>query len=113
MPPRARPPPHARPTSSRRSFAPSSPRFCSEPRSPRRRSRPWPSRRLNALGMKCPQPVLKVAALVPQMAPGDTLKVSGNCPTFEADVRKWAERMKKTILAVEKLPDGLLIHIQF
>ena len=68
---------------------------------------------LNALGMKCPQPVLKIAAMLPQIAPGDTLKVSGNCSTFEADVRKWAERAKKTILAVEKLPDGLLIHIQF
>jgi len=68
---------------------------------------------LNALGLKCPQPVLKIAALMPQIQPGDTLKVSGNCPTFEADVRKWAARMKKTILAVENLGDGLLIHIQF
>ncbi len=68
---------------------------------------------LNAMGLKCPQPVLKIAALVPQMQAGDTLKVSGNCPTFEADCRKWAERMKKTVLSVEPHGDGLLITIQF
>jgi tRNA 2-thiouridine synthesizing protein A len=68
---------------------------------------------LNALGLKCPQPVLKIAAIMPQLQPGDTLKVSGNCATFEADVRKWAERMKKTVLSVETLADGQLITVQF
>jgi len=68
---------------------------------------------LDARGLRCPQPVLKLAALVPKMAAGDLIEVSGDCPTFEDDVRKWCARMKKTVLAVR--PDGgaKFIKIQF
>ena len=68
---------------------------------------------LNALGLKCPQPITRIAAMIPQMKPGDVLSVSGDCPTFEADARKWAERAKKTILAVRHEGTGLVIQIQF
>jgi len=68
---------------------------------------------INAVGLKCPQPVLKLAAMMPQIAPGDIVAVSGDCSTFEADMRKWAERMKKTILSVTRNGDVLTIQVQF
>ena len=40
---------------------------------------------LDTLGMKCPQPVLKIAVRAPDMKPGDILEVLGDCPTFEKD----------------------------
>jgi len=55
---------------------------------------------LDCLGLKCPQPVLKVAAKVPTMKPGDILEVLGDCPTFEKDMRQFAQRTGKTVLAV-------------
>jgi len=45
--------------------------------------------RLDATGFKCPQPVLKIAVISPDMEPGDILDVIGDCPTFEKDVRVW------------------------
>ena len=58
--------------------------------------------KLDATGLKCPQPVLKITAISPEIQPGDVLEVSGDCPTFEADVRKWCDRMRRTLLAVNQ-----------
>ena len=69
--------------------------------------------RLDALGLRCPQPVLKVAAKMPEMAKGDMLEVVGDCPTFEDDMRKWCDRMKKTLLAITQDGDAKTIQIQF
>lgn len=56
---------------------------------------------LDTLGMKCPQPVLKIAVKSPDMQPGDILEVLGDCPTFEKDVRTWCERLSKVLLSVQ------------
>lgn len=69
---------------------------------------------LDTTGLKCPQPVLKVAAMSPDMVPGDILEVVGDCPTFEKDVRAWCERMNRVCLSVKEDGDGTLrIQIQF
>lgn len=56
---------------------------------------------LNMVGMKCPQPVLKIAVKAPEMNPGDILEVIGDCPTFERDVRAWCQRLNKTFLSIQ------------
>jgi tRNA 2-thiouridine synthesizing protein A len=53
---------------------------------------------LDTVGLKCPQPILKIAAKSPDMQPGDILEVIGDCPTFERDIRAWCKRLKKTLL---------------
>ncbi|MBN2559738.1 MAG: sulfurtransferase TusA family protein [Phycisphaerae bacterium] len=55
---------------------------------------------LDCCGMRCPQPVLKIAAKAPEMPAGDILEVTADCPTFDKDVRAWCTRMNKTLLAV-------------
>ncbi len=69
--------------------------------------------KLDAMGLRCPQPILKIAAKLPEMHDGDVLEVSGDCPTFEQDVRKWCERMRKTLLAVNHQGDARVAMIQF
>lgn len=69
---------------------------------------------LDTLGLKCPQPVLKIAVKAPDMIPGDILEVLGDCPTFEKDVRTWCERLGKVFLSIQD--DGQnkkAIQIQF
>ena len=69
---------------------------------------------LDTLGMKCPQPVLKVAVKAPDMKPGDILEILGDCPTFERDVRTWCERLRKVVLSVkDDGGDKKTIQIQF
>ena len=55
---------------------------------------------LDTAGLKCPQPVMKIAVLTPDLKPGDVLEVIGDCPTFERDVRVWCERLGKTLFSV-------------
>ena len=69
---------------------------------------------LDTLGLKCPQPVLKIAVKAPDMKSGDTLEVLGDCPTFERDVRTWRERLGKVFLSIkDEGEDKMRIQIQF
>ncbi len=54
---------------------------------------------LDCVGMKCPQPVLKIAAKAATLKSGDILEVLGDCPTFEKDCRVWCTRTGKTLLS--------------
>lgn len=69
---------------------------------------------LDMLGMKCPQPVLKIAVRAPEMKRGEILEVLGDCPTFERDVRAFCDRLGKVLLSVRDEGAGKLrIQIQF
>jgi len=69
---------------------------------------------LDTLGLKCPQPVLKIAVKAPDMKAGEILEVWGDCPTFEKDLRVWCERLGKMLLSVtEDGADKKMIQIQF
>lgn len=68
---------------------------------------------LNTTGLKCPQPVLKLAVKAPQMRQGQVLEILGDCPTFEHDVRTWCQRLGKTLLVVSKEGSTTKIEILF
>ena len=69
--------------------------------------------KLDCKGLRCPQPILKIAAKMPEVAKGDVLEVEADCDTFEQDVRKWCERMKKTLPAVTAQGKVKTAQIQF
>ncbi len=69
---------------------------------------------LDTLGLKCPQPVLKIAVKSPDMKSGDILEVIGDCATFERDVRMWCERLGRVVLSVkDEGKEVRKIQIQF
>jgi tRNA 2-thiouridine synthesizing protein A len=53
---------------------------------------------IDAKGLKCPQPQLKMLTASHSMAKGDILEVVADCTTFEQDVRAWCQRTKKALL---------------
>jgi TusA-related sulfurtransferase len=61
---------------------------------------------LDCMGLKCPQPVLRIAAKSAELKPGDVLEVIADCPTFEKDVKQWCERTKKTLLWLREEGEG-------
>lgn len=69
--------------------------------------------KIDAKGLRCPLPVLKIAAKLPEMKSGEVLVVEADCPTFEDDVRKWCQRMKKTLLAINTNGKVKIAMIQF
>jgi tRNA 2-thiouridine synthesizing protein A len=56
---------------------------------------------LDAKGLKCPQPTLKVTVMATKMKPGDILEVAADCPSFEKDLREWCTRSKKVLLWIK------------
>ncbi|MDU0458020.1 MAG: sulfurtransferase TusA family protein [Geobacteraceae bacterium] len=55
---------------------------------------------LDATGLKCPQPVLRLSVISADMKPGELLEIIGDCPTFEKDITAWCIRLKKTLLSM-------------
>jgi tRNA 2-thiouridine synthesizing protein A len=53
---------------------------------------------LDALGLKCPQPVLKVAIMAKQLQPGDMLEIIADCESFPVDIEKWCNTTGNTLL---------------
>ena len=49
---------------------------------------------LDARGLKCPVPKLKMTAVYAKMKRGDVLEVIGDCPTFEKDTRDSLTRIE-------------------
>ena len=68
---------------------------------------------LDAMGVRCPQPVLKITIKAPELQPGDVLEVAADCATFEQDVKQWCDRMGKTLLAINRDGDKVVAQIQF
>ena len=54
--------------------------------------------KLDALGLKCPQPILKVVALMPKLNAGDILEIEADCPSFPTDIKAWCGKTGKTLL---------------
>jgi TusA-related sulfurtransferase len=64
--------------------------------------------KLDASGLKCPEPILKIASKITELKEGDILEVIADCPTFEGDVRKFCERLEKPLLYIGKNGDGTM-----
>jgi len=71
------------------------------------------SQLLDARGLKCPQPTLKITVIATKLKAGDQLEVVADCPTFENDVRDWCARAKKVMLWMKPDGDAKRCLIQF
>ena len=68
---------------------------------------------LDALGLKCPQPVLRVAIKAREIAPGDMLEVLADCPSFPKDIEAWCKKTGKTLLFCRDEGGKFKAQIQF
>lgn len=69
---------------------------------------------LDTLGLKCPQPILKIAIKAKTLEPGDLLEIRADCPSFPDDVKAWCQRTGNTLLLCADHPEGgFSAQIQF
>jgi tRNA 2-thiouridine synthesizing protein A len=61
---------------------------------------------LDCLGLKCPQPILKVAAKLPTMQPGDIIEVLADCPSFPTDMKAWSQKTGRVLLMLSTDANG-------
>jgi tRNA 2-thiouridine synthesizing protein A len=69
--------------------------------------------RIDCSGMRCPQPVLKLAVETAETPAGTVVEIIGDCATFEKDIRTFCERRKKTLLSVRGDGAKTIIQIQY
>ncbi len=69
--------------------------------------------RMDCTGMRCPQPVLRLAAETAETPIGTIVEIVGSCATFERDVRAFCERRRKTLLAIQVDGTRTSIRIRF
>mgnify|MGYP001619761403 CR=1 FL=1 len=55
--------------------------------------------KIDCNGLKCPQPVLKVAIKARLLPAGTTLEVYADCPSFPNDIKKWCNDMGKVLVS--------------
>ncbi len=68
---------------------------------------------IDTTGMRCPLPVLALGNATTTALTGTLVEITGDCPTFEADVRRFCSRRGKTVLAVQGKAPKLTIRIRF
>jgi len=57
---------------------------------------------LDACGLSCPGPLMKVKSSIDTMSPGQTLKVTASDPGFYEDIKSWCNRTGCNLLDVSK-----------
>jgi tRNA 2-thiouridine synthesizing protein A len=61
---------------------------------------------LDCSGIKCLQPVLKMAIVSRQIAAGTLLEVLVDCPQFPDDIKKWCEKQGKVLVMCSAVGGG-------
>jgi tRNA 2-thiouridine synthesizing protein A len=67
---------------------------------------------LDAKGLKCPHPTLKMTGQAFKMKAGDVLEVTADCSTFEKDVRDWCSRSKMTLLWIRDVGTAKICQVR-
>ncbi len=67
---------------------------------------------MDCSGMRCPQPVLRLAFETAELPAGTVVEIVCDCPTCEKDIRTFCERRKKTLLSVRREGANAIIQIR-
>lgn len=57
---------------------------------------------LDAKGLACPMPIVKMTKAVKDLSSGDTITVLADDPGFEPDVQAWAEAQGHSLVSLNE-----------
>jgi cysteine desulfurase len=58
--------------------------------------------RINALGMKCPRPIVELAKARRRSIAGSRIEIVADDLAFESDVRAWCETTRSNLVALQR-----------
>ena len=67
---------------------------------------------LDACGLQCPGPIMKLSKKMPELTDGDLLKVSATDPGFTVDAEAWAKKTGNTFVKSDKEDKAYVAYIQ-
>lgn len=62
--------------------------------------------KIDACGLQCPGPIMKLSEGVKSLPDGATLTITATDPAFSSDVKVWCERTGNTLLSINKTAEG-------
>ncbi len=71
-----------------------------------------PNRKLDCLGLYCPEPVFKTRMELDELKAGETLEVLADDPAAEEDIRNLVKHLNQELLSVTKEGDTVQILIR-
>jgi tRNA 2-thiouridine synthesizing protein A len=71
-----------------------------------------PDRKLNCIGLFCPEPVIKTREELDKMKANETLEVLADDPAAEADIRSLVKHLQHEVLSVGKEGNAIRILIK-
>ena len=66
---------------------------------------------LDARGLVCPMPIIKLSKAIKELQPDDVLEVIANDPAFESDVSTWCEKMGHELSEVSSRGEDMVARI--
>jgi len=61
-----------------------------------------PDRKLDCIGLYCPEPVFKTRLELDELKPGETLEVLADDPAAESDIRSLVKNLEQELVSVSK-----------
>jgi tRNA 2-thiouridine synthesizing protein A len=71
-----------------------------------------PDRKLDCVGLYCPEPVFKTRLELDEMKVGETLEVLADDPAAESDIKSLVKNLEQELVSVEKKGDQVQILIK-
>lgn len=71
-----------------------------------------PDRRLDCVGLYCPEPVFKTRLELDEMKVGETLEVLADDPAAESDIRSLVKNLEQELVSVVRKGDQVQILIK-
>lgn len=65
---------------------------------------------LDACGLSCPEPILRLAARMKELPPGMTLKILADDPGAKEDIPAWCRRTGNPLVSIDE-KDGIIAAI--
>ena len=72
----------------------------------------YPDRKLNCIGLFCPEPVIKTREELDKMKANETLEVLADDPAAEADIRSLVKHLQHEVFSVSKEGNATRILIK-
>lgn len=73
---------------------------------------PTPDRNLDAKGLLCPMPIVKLARVVKEMASNEVVLMEATDPGSIPDVTAWAKQTGNALVAQEQIGDTMRFWIR-
>lgn len=71
-----------------------------------------PDRKLDCLGLYCPEPVFKTRMELDEMKKGEVLEVLADDPAAEEDIKSLVKNLKQEIVSISKDGNTVIILIK-